>query len=729
MDPDTLLLITSVTGLVTADVVTTEATPRQRLERTLAALLDQLLGWARQRPVLVVVEDAHWLDPTTLELFDQALGRTARMPVLILLTSRPDTLPQLSTHPHLTRLTLNRLSREATARITSDVVGTPLPPHITEMILDRADGVPLYAEELARAVLDARTDDELDHPLHAGAVVPLSLQGSLMARLDRLGPAKEVAQTAACIGREFDHALLAEVTALPKADLTQAMDRLASAELVFRRGTPPEVQYTFKHALLRDAAHESLLRTRRRSVHQRIADVLDQAVTQGAEVSPEVLAYHCEEAGAPEAATRHWLAAGKRNARRGANVEALRCLERALRNLKGLPDTIDAKRLELDVQQARVPVLMSFGIADQQTAESAERALALCEELEVTDRVLPLLFSQFSYCMALARLRQALEIAHRIVGLGESSGETLPQLVGHRAVGFCWSRMGDLPVAERELETAVRLAGTVEAPDLAFEFGHDLGITARAYLGDVKLLRGELAHGRRLAAEALDDAKRLDHTLTLAVILRNTSVFEALVGNCHKAQTLASALRDLCVERDVRQWRYLGELLSLWASFRAGQDVTLDQIWEAFERQQESGFLLDTPVNLMLVAEACFAAGDHGRSDRMLQEALTLVEATGEIWVRPELHRRRACCALAATNASTQCAERWLSNALHEARRQGNRVAELRVSHDLARLWVERSECWKAQDLLAPTCGWLAECSDLHDLPEARALLDAPPVA
>lgn len=724
LDADTLALIAAAAGLVEADAAPSDATPGERRGRALAALLDQLVGWARQRPVVVIVEDAHWLDPTTLELFDQALDRTATAPVLILVTSRPDNPPRLSAHPQLTRLTLNRLPREATAQIAANVVGMTMPPDVVQAILERAEGIPLFVEELTKALLENRTIDIYGRSKWSETAVPASLQGSLMGRLDRLGPAKEVAQIAACIGREFDHTILANVAAVPEAELDEAMSRLAAAELVSRRGAPPEARYSFKHALLRDAAAESLLRSRRREVHQRIARVLAREAAHGAEVSAEVLAYHCDEAGAMEQAARHWLTAGDRNAHRAANIEALRCFDRALRDLEASADPETAKRLELDVQLARIPVLMSVGFADRQTAEAAERALALCDELGASGRSLPLLFSQFSYCTSSAQLRRALEIAHRIVTLGDSSGETLPQLVGHRAVGFCWSWMGDLATAERELRIAMRLAASIQRPDLAFELGHDPKITARAYLGSVKLRQGEVHEAYTLVAEALKEARRLDHTLTLALVLRHSSIFASLAGNHGEVKALAAALRDLCVERGVRQWRYLGELLFLWASHRLGETVAKDRVREAFERQRETGFLLNMPFNLMLMAEVCFASGDLAGSDGLLQEALSFAEASGELWLRPELHRRRACYSLFGAAVSKECAEQCLSEVLHEARQQGDRFAELRASHDLARLWAEQGERQKARDLLGPVCVWFGGRGDLRDVAEATALLD-----
>jgi class 3 adenylate cyclase/tetratricopeptide (TPR) repeat protein len=723
LDEVTRSLIAAGTGLVEGDPVKDEADPRRRRERTLEALLAQILGLTRQRPVLLVVEDAQWLDPTTLELLDQVLGRTARVPVLVLCTSRPENAPQLGAHPQLTRLSLNRLTRDATARIATDVTGARLPEDVISAILDRADGVPLFAEELAQAVLDARKTDGQGAPWQPSNAVPPSLHSSLMARLDRLGAAKEVAHVAACIGREFDHSLLAAIATLPEMVLRGELDRLVAAELVFQRGVPPEATYTFKHALVRDAAHDSLLRSKRRGIHQRIAEILDHEAVQSNSPPSEVLAYHREEAGDHAAAARHWLTTGKRNARRGADAEAIRCFERALRDLEELPDRDAAKRLELDVLLALVPGFMAVGFADRHTAEAAERALALCEEFGAGHRATPLLYSQFSYRFASAELQQALNLALRVVALGESNNDQLAKLVGHRAVGLCWSWMGDLATARRELDTALRAAELVETSHLAFELGQEMRITTLNLLSDVMLRQGDVAGGRDLVAATIDEATRLNHSLTLALVVRIALILHALVGDNEEVRALAPRLRDVCAERDIRQWRHLGDLFELWALRRAGDAVELDHILAVLQQHRESGNRLNMPFYLMLVAEVCFAAGDRARADRKLEEALDLAGETGEVWIRPELLRRRAMDGLVAESVPAEVAEQWLSEALEEARKQGDRLAELRVSRDLAWVWADRGERQQARGLLAPICGWFTGRGELRDLTEARALL------
>jgi hypothetical protein len=296
-------------------------------------------------------------------------------------------------------------------------------------------------------------------------------------------------------------------------------------------------------------------------VHQRISEALEHETIQGSTAAPsEVLAHHREEAGDFAAAALHWLTTGKRNARRGANAEEIRCFERALRDIKELPDRDASKRLELDVLLALVPVLMAVGFADRRTAEAAERALALCEELGTSYQAVPLLFSQYNYRGASAELRQALDLALRVVTLGERNNDPLAKLVGHRGAGFCWSWIGDLATARRELDAALRFAELVETSNLVFELGYDVRITALDLLSGVMLRQGDVAGGRDLMAATIDEATRLDHSLTLALVVRNSLILRALVGDDEEVRALAPRLRDLCAERDIRQWRHLGDL-------------------------------------------------------------------------------------------------------------------------------------------------------------------------
>ena len=288
--------------------------------RTLHALAEQLLGLAARQPVLVVLEDAHWIDPTTLELIEQCLDRIANARVLILITSRPDQQPALAAHPHVTRLTLNRLGRAGVESIVARLGGDHLPSETINGIIARTDGVPLFVEELTKAVLET-----------GEASIPASLHDSLMARLDRIPDVKALAQIAACIGRDFDFSLLAAVADRREPELVSALNKLAAAELIFRRGIPPAATYSFKHALVQDAAYQSLLRSKRQQLHGRIAKVLEQRFPDTVAAEPELLAHHYTAAGLTAQAIAHWRKAGARAIERSANAEASADLDRGPR--------------------------------------------------------------------------------------------------------------------------------------------------------------------------------------------------------------------------------------------------------------------------------------------------------------------------------------------------------------------------------------------------------------
>ena len=310
-----------------------DLSPRQRRARTLAALVGQILGLSRRRgPVLLVLEDAHWADPTTLELVGLALDRIAGARALLLVTSRPDGQPALGGQPRITRLSLSRLGRDPSEAIVARLAGGSLPPAVLGEIAARTDGVPLFVEELTKAVLEVGAGSA------EAAAVPASLHASLMARLDRVPGVKEVAQVAACIGREFAYPLLVAVSPLPEPELRAALDRLAAAELVFAQGEPPEASYAFKHALVRDAAHESLLKAERQRLHARIVQLLEERFPATVDAEPELLARHCAEAGRAEQAVDYWQRAGERALVRSAMAEAVAQLTRGLESLARLPD-------------------------------------------------------------------------------------------------------------------------------------------------------------------------------------------------------------------------------------------------------------------------------------------------------------------------------------------------------------------------------------------------------
>jgi predicted ATPase len=329
-----------------------DLTPSQRRQKTMEALGSQIEALARQNPVLMIFEDAHWTDPTSLEVFGRAVDRIANLRVLLLVTFRPEFAPPWIGRPHVTALTLNRLAhRDIDAMIDRVLGNKQLPANIRQDIIERTDGIPLFVEEMTKAVLEAEGEGEARRTAAAvpspALAVPAGLHASLMARLDRLGPAKEMAQIGAAIGREFSHALLAAVVHKPEAELNSALDRLIAAGLLFRQGVPPHATYLFKHALVQDAAYGMLLREPRRALHARIADAIESQFPEIAENQPELLARHCTEAGLIEKAALLWGKAGQRSLSRSALVEAIEQLTRALRQFAALPATPALRREQI----------------------------------------------------------------------------------------------------------------------------------------------------------------------------------------------------------------------------------------------------------------------------------------------------------------------------------------------------------------------------------------------
>ena len=337
--------------------------PQQRRQRTLEALISQLQALARQNPVLMIFEDAHWTDPTSLEVFGRAVDRIATLRVLLIVTFRPEFEPPWIGRPHVTALTINRLAEREVGAMIDRVVGNkPLPASIRQDIIERTDGIPLFVEEMTKAVLEAESEGAAERTAAAvpspALAVPASLHASLMARLDRLGAAKEVAQIGAAIGREFSHALLAAVVRKPEAELGSALDRLIAAGLLFRQGVPPHATYLFKHALVQDAAYGTLLREPRRALHARIAETLESQFAEIAENQPELLARHCTEAGLIEKAAGLWGKAGQRSLERSALVEAAEQLTRALDQIATLPATPALRREQIKLQVALITPLI-----------------------------------------------------------------------------------------------------------------------------------------------------------------------------------------------------------------------------------------------------------------------------------------------------------------------------------------------------------------------------------
>ncbi|TIS62351.1 adenylate/guanylate cyclase domain-containing protein, partial [Mesorhizobium sp.] len=474
-------------------------TPQRQKERTLSVLLDQVAGLAKREPVLEVFEDVHWADATTLELLDLVVDRVRTLRAMVLITFRPEVTPRWTGHAHVTILTLSRLGRrQGTAVVEHLTGGKALPAEILEQIVARTDGVPLFVEELTKTVLESGLLKEeaggyaLTRPLPTFAI-PSTLYDSLMARLDRLAPVREVAQIGAVIGREFEHELLASVAGMDEKGLAEALRQLVEAELAFRRGEPPDATYVFKHALVQDAAYGSLLISRRQQLHARVASVLEERSPVTAEADPVLLAYHFGQAGLAEKAVEYHEKAGRRALARSAVAEALVHFRSALDQLQSLPRSEERLRRELAIRLALGSgSVAAYGFAAPATGEAYRRALDLCEELGEQGEIFPVVYGLCLYQLYRAALADMMSGAERLLALAEAGNDRNRLFFAHRAVGVSAFPAGDFPRARFHLEQALELYDPEAHRTPAFVYAFDPRVVCLDHLARTLLPLGFL---------------------------------------------------------------------------------------------------------------------------------------------------------------------------------------------------------------------------------------------
>jgi predicted ATPase len=694
-----------------------QLTPQTQRARTLDALVGQLLGLAARQPVLLVLEDAHWIDPTTLEMIGQALDRIADRCVLILLTSRPDNQPALAGHPHVTRLTLNRLGRAGVEAIVARLAGDHLPGQFIDAIIARTDGVPLFVEELTKAVLETGETS-----------IPVSLHDSLMARLDRIPEVKEVAQIAGCIGREFDHILLAAIADKPAPTLATALERLTTAELVFRRGTPPQATYTFKHALVHDAAYQSLLKSRRQQLHVRIAEVLEQQFPDVRENQPEVLARHLTDAGLAERAIPYWRRAGELVAGRSANLEAIGHLSKGLELTGALPSTDQRVDDELTLRLAIGGPLMAIkGYSSPEVEQNYGRARELCERLGRSAELFPVLRGLWNCYFPRAEIQRASELATRLVDLAEEQDTPLDRAHACRAQGSTSFAVGRLVDAAEQLGRGIALDIAVE--DLSEHRAHALlhgehpGLYCRIYLAWALWFLGYPDQALERANEAIDLGQRLAQPSNIAV----ASGFAAVLASWRREFAVARMRAETTIE--IANEHHLPMRLGFGTMGRGAALIGLGlqaegiaQIRAGLANWNATGARLMEPQWFGFIAEAHLQAGQLDEARSALDRAAAAVEATGECSYQAELHRLRGAVLTRAGEFAEAAA--WLRRAIDTAQGQRAKSLELRAATSLARLWVDQNKRAQALDLLAPIYGWFTEGFDTADLKDAKALLD-----
>ena len=713
-----------------------ELAPEQRRQRTLQALIAQIEALTRSNPVLIVSEDAHWADPTSLELFGRAVDRIASLPVLLIVTFRPEFEPPWIGRPHVTALTINRLARRDVDALIDRVVGNKrLSANIRQDIIERTDGIPLFVEEMTKAVLEAGSEGAE----HAAAMVPspalavpASLQASLMARLDRLGPAKEVAQIGSVIGREFSHALLAAVVRKPEAELNAALQRLIAAGLLFRQGVPPHAIYLFKHALVQDAAYGTLLREPRRALHARIAETLESKFADIAERQPELLARHFTEAGLIEKAAGLWGKAGQRSLARSALIEAAQQLSRALGQIATLPGTPALRREEIKLQVALINSLMHVkGYAAPETKAATENARQLIEKAEALGEppddplmLFSVLYGFWGASYNMFNGGAVCELAGQFLALAEKQGATVPLMIGRRLMGSSLLLTGEVAESRVHFEQALALHDPAKHRPLTTRFGQDIGVSILMFRSQALWLLGYPESALADADRGLKDAREIGHAPTLMIALAD--ITHMLCGNYAIANTNLRDLVALADEKGVIWWQALGMSLQGYLSAVTGEaSNSVRTISTALTVWRSTGSTVFIPLSLLFLATAYCELGQLDDAGRCIGEAMTMVEKTEERWFEAEIHHMAGKVALMSRQQDLAKAEAHFERALAVARKQGAKSLELRAAMSMAGLWRGEGKRSEARDLLAPVYAWFTEGFDTIDLKKAKALLDA----
>ncbi len=592
--------------------------PQKQKEKTLRALVAQVEGLAARQPVLMLFEDAQWSDPTSLELLDLISDRVPALQVLLIITFRPEFTPPWAGRPHVTSLALNRLAPRQRAEMIAGVTGgKALPEEIADQIIDRTDGVPLFVEELTKAVVESGIlTDTGDRYTAAGPVpalaIPASLQASLLARLDRLAPVREVAQIGAALGRQFSHELIAAVAPMPQPQLDEALAQLVRAELIYRRGTPPDAEYTFKHALVQDAAYSTLLRSRRQQLHARIAATLEDRFAEIVAAQPALLAHHCTEAGLAEKAVEFWLVAGRQAWGRSAAAEAVALLHRGLTLVPVLPDTDRRRETELDLRIVLGQALiMNRSWGAPELVEVHFRARELASTLNRPRALLFALWGQFMEHWVRADLKRARQLAEEMVGLGEDSGDVPTQVMGCTASGLACFFLGEFTAGRAYVEKGLALYDPAHRPSYAELLSYDAWVHLRFLSCWLLAPLGHLDQALFQSAAALDEARRLSHPPTLAFALDGawwTGWFVRLEPG--SLLQYADELLALATEHGLGFYRALALNRRGWCLAALGHaDEGIALLTAGVAAWEEVGALLGRPFEKAFLADACRMAG------------------------------------------------------------------------------------------------------------------------
>jgi len=709
--------------------------PGQRKERALAAVVARIKRLATRRPVLVLVEDAQWLDPTSLELLGQLAGAIRRLPVMVLVTARSGFELPWSVDAEQKLHPLN--AEDADLLIHRVVGGKALPREVADKVLEHTDGIPLYIEELTKALLESgalregsnRYELVGPYPSH---LVPTTLTALLVSRLDRLGRASEVAQIGAVIGREFSDELLRAVCSWPERALQDALDALVKSGLVFRKGAGETTVYSFKHALVQDAAYGALLSEPRRLLHARIAEALEVQLPDIAVSRPELLAHHATEAGLVDKAAGLWGRAGFQSLNRSALLEATGHLSRALAQIATLPGTPDLRRRQIELQVALANALMhTKGYASPATGAAFEQARAFMARAEALGEPSGDPLSKFAviYGFWVRRYVAFDSVALRalsaeFMALAERDGTTVPLMIGHRLMGTTLQCTGDIAASRMHYDRAMALYDPCQHRPLTTYFGQDMSVVVLSYRAWTLWLLGYPEAALADSERAIAAARDIGQAGTLIYALAHATRTYLWTGDFAAARPLVAEILALADEKGAAAWRAFGMMQSGSLLALTGEGArAAPMVAAGLAAWQSTGSTLWMPCYLSYLAQALAELGRLDDARARISAAMAAVEASMATWSEAEVHRVAGEIALMAAEPDAAEAEACFKRALAIARAQQARSWELRAATSLARLWRDQGKPRQARDLLAPVYGWFGEGFETLDLRQAKALL------
>ena len=729
-----------------------DVSPQRQKQRIQKALVAWLLAQAERRPLLVVWEDVHWADASTLELLRLLIDQMSASRIMVLLAFRPDFVPHWTMRPHMTQLTLSRLGRQQVGQLIKEIAGnTELPDETIRQVVDKTDGVPLFVEELTKMVIESERSPDKAVAGVAPLAIPATLHDSLMARLDQLGVAKEVAQLGAALGRAFSHELIQAVWLLEDQSLSalqHGLGRLAAMDLISQKGEPPYSRWVFKHALIQDAAYQSLLRSKRQHIHQHIAQVLVDRFPGTAQTQPELVAHHYTQADLREAALGYWKRAGERAFERSAHIEAIGHLTKGLELLETLPPGAPRARHELALQTILGPGLIATkGYAAQEVKDAYARAQELGSQTGETAGAFSALRGLWVVHEMRGELQTARELGDQLLLMTQSLPDQASLIEVHRACGNTLLWLGEFALAREHLEHAIALYQADKHRGLAILYGSDPKVVCLFYNALTLWLLGYPDQALQHCHQALSTAQAVSHTHSLAAAQNWAAMLYQMRGERTAAQDMAQAAIRLSEKQGFPQWLTMGTMFQGWASAMQHGDG-LEQLTAGLAAWRAAGSELLRPYFLSLLAEVQLASGQPQDGLLSLDEALQAAEEHDERFYEAELYRlkgegilnderrmqnderQRQTTETSSVHRSSfiihrfEEAEAYFQRAIDIARQQAAKAWELRATLSLARVWEAQGKATEARRLLSEVYSWFTEGFDTPDLQAAKRMLD-----